>query len=139
MKPLTLPGSLESLQRLAEYVQTAAAAAGLDKKTEYRLRLAVDEIATNIITHGYSEAGLDGVLEVSAEVDEDGLTIRVEDTGATYDPMQQRASIDLDLPIEERPVGGLGVFLATKSVDRFSYERVPDRNRHTFFVRRDPT
>ena len=136
MEPLTLPGTLDSLGAIAKYIKAATTAAGLDKKTSYRLRLAVDEIATNIITHGYAEAGLDGVLELSSEMDEKCLTIRLEDTGAAYDSTERQTPDDLTHSLGERQTGGLGVFLAIQSVDKFLYERIGDRNWHTFIVNR---
>ena len=57
MESLTVSGTLDSLKTIAAYVLSAAENAGLEKKPAYKLRLAVDEIATNIIVHGYEEAG----------------------------------------------------------------------------------
>lgn len=138
MEPLTVPGTLESLGEIADYVKAAANSAGLDKKSSYRLRLAVDEIATNIITHGYVEAGGEGNLALQAEIDEQELTIVIEDTGIAYE-LQRQPPDSLDSPLEERQIGGLGVYLAIQNVDKFFYERVEDRNRHTFIVQRPAT
>jgi anti-sigma regulatory factor (Ser/Thr protein kinase) len=134
MEALTVPGTLDSLSVIGKYVLTAAATAGLDKKVSYRLRLAVDEIATNIITHGYDEANLEGVIKIRADIDETALTIYLEDTGAAYIPGQVSKRDDLHLPLEERPIGGLGVYLAIQGVDKFHYERLEGRNQHTFVV-----
>lgn len=128
MKPVTVPATLDSLEDIAEYVMAAATSAHLGKRASYRLRLAVDEIATNIIVHGYKEAGLQGALELHAEIDEGVLTITIEDSGAAYDP-RQAAVPDTTMPLEQRPIGGLGVYLAIRSVDEFLYERVGERNR----------
>jgi anti-sigma regulatory factor (Ser/Thr protein kinase) len=136
MESLTVPGTLDSLATIGQYVLAAATAAGLDKKVAYRLRLAVDEIATNIITHGYEEANREGVLDLQAIIDETALTIFLEDTGATYTPGQTSERSDLRLPLEERPIGGLGVYLAVQNVDKFLYEQIGNRNRHTFVVYR---
>ena len=136
MERLTVPGTLDSLGDIRDYVTAAANAASLEKKAIYRLNLAVDEIATNIITHGYGEAGREGDVHVIAEVDDKALTIHVEDTGAAYDPDQVQTPDSLDQPADQRPIGGLGVFLAIQSVDKFLYERDGDRNRHTFIVNR---
>ncbi len=136
MKPLTVPGTLDSLGTVADYVKMAAAEAGLDKKVSYRLRLAVDEIATNIITHGYAEAGREGHLELQADVGQEALTISIEDTGVAYEVPHEPPD-SLDSPLEERQVGGLGVYLATQNVDKFRYERLRGRNRHTFVVMRE--
>ena len=138
METLTVPGTLDSLSKIAQYVSAGATAAGLDKKASYRLRLAVDEIATNIIVHGYEEAGLEGSLEVQADINEQDFTILIEDTGMAYDPTQKALPANLELPLEQRQIGGLGVYLAIEGVDKFSYERVGNRNRNIFIVNRNP-
>ena len=72
-----------------------------------------------------------GALELRADIDDRALTVSIEDSGVAYDPRQTPVP-DTSLPLEERPIGGLGVYLAMKSVDEFLYERVGDRNRSTF-------
>lgn len=138
MEPLTVPGTLDSLSAIAQYVISAAAAAGLDKKASYNLRLAVDEIATNIITYGYEEGKQQGDVKLSADINEQTLTILIEDTAVAFDPFQKLGVEEqrVNLPIEERPIGGFGVYLAIKGVDKFMYERVGDRNRNIFIVNR---
>jgi serine/threonine-protein kinase RsbW len=136
MEYLTVPGTPDSLEAIAEFAAQAAAAAGLDEETSYRLYLAVDEIATNIIAHGYAERGIKGELELWVGIEEKILTIYIEDTGPSYNPSQYRRPDDLDLPLNQRQVGGLGVYLAMRSVDKFLYERVGNRNRHTLIMNR---
>jgi anti-sigma regulatory factor (Ser/Thr protein kinase) len=139
MQPsLTVPATLDSLSTIAEYVITASAAAGLDKKAAYGCRLAVDEIATNIIMYGYGQAGYEGVLYLQADIDEQALTISIEDTGLAYNPCETHLpdEDELKLPLEERAIGGLGIYLALHEVDKFFYERVGDKNRNTFIMYR---
>ncbi len=134
MEILKVPGNLDSLQIIAEFLKELSNQAGLEKKTLYKLRLAVDEIVTNIIIHGYEEAGLSGDIEIKAQIDEKSLTIVVEDTGYEFDPTKQKPPENLNSPLEERKVGGLGVFLAIHAVDEFVYERIEDRNSNKFVV-----
>ncbi|MDJ0506236.1 MAG: ATP-binding protein [Nostocales cyanobacterium LE14-WE12] len=136
METLTVSGTLDSLEAIATYIKTAAESAALDKKATYKLRLAVDEIATNIIIHGYEEAGLQGQLKISATLGESTLTICIEDTGARYDPHDKVtvAAQELNKPLEERQIGGLGVYLAIQGVDQYLYEREGDKNRNIFIV-----
>ena len=136
LPPLSVTGTLESLSAVRDFVTGAAKAADLDERATYRLNLAVDEIATNVVLHGYEEAGLTGELVLSAEVDERTLTIHLDDAGAGYDPDEHDVLAELDRPIEERRIGGLGVFLARQRVDGFSYWRIGNRNRHTFMINR---
>jgi serine/threonine-protein kinase RsbW len=139
MDPLTLPATLESLDPLVQYVLSAAAAAGLDRKAAYRLRLAVDEIVTNIITHGYADAHVDGDVVVEASVGEERLIITLEDSAPAFDPREQDDPDHLNKPSDERPIGGLGVFLALKSADEFDYEYRDHKNRNILTMKRpDP-
>lgn len=134
MEPLVVPGTLDSLGAIRDYVRAAAAAAGLDKTATYRLSLAVDEIASNIVMHGYDEAGLKGEIRVRSEVGDQTLKIHLEDTGATYDVASFKDPENLHRPFAERTEGGLGVYLATQGVDGLTYATEQGRNRHTFVV-----
>lgn len=134
---LTVSGNLENLSAIAEWVMQVAKQANLDKKTTYKLRLAVDEIATNIIVHGYQEAGKHGKISVSYKLEPERLSIFLEDTGVIFDPTQQPKPNNFNLPLEARKIGGLGIYLAIQGVDRFIYERSGDRNRTTFIIYRN--
>lgn len=136
MDALTVPATLESLDPIVQYVLAAAAAAGLDRKASYRLRLAVDEIATNIVTHGYAEAHLSGDVVVSADIDDQTLTVILEDWAPRYDPREKEDPDHLGKPLHERPIGGLGVFLVFESVDEFAYEYRDKKNRNILIMKR---
>ena len=137
LEPLTLPGQTDYLSQLMDYVTWAAAACELPEAAIYRLSLAVDEIATNIVLHGYKSAGRSGNLTIWAETTADQLIISLEDTGEPFDPRQVPQPSDLDRPLEERRDGGLGIFLALWGVDGFSYERRGDMN-HSEFIMEQP-
>ncbi|MBW4481322.1 MAG: ATP-binding protein [Tildeniella torsiva UHER 1998/13D] len=136
MEQLTVPGELASLKLIAEFVLAEASKVGLDKKASYRLRLAIDEIATNIILYGFHESAQKGDLHLSATTDNSKLEIAIEDSAIPFDPINARQveATELERPLEERQVGGLGVYLAIQGVDQFRYERVSDRNRNIFVM-----
>lgn len=135
MDKLLVPGVLDSLDEIGRFVTAAAREAGLDSKAAYRLRLASDEIATNIITHGYQEQNRSGDVLISAQIEAERLVITLDDTAVPFDPRQLAAVETLELPLEERPLGGLGVFLVLKSVDDFRYERVDKVNRNVLIMK----
>lgn len=138
MEPLTVPAKLESLEAVGRYVMSGTELAAIDRKRAYQLRLSVDEIVTNIIVHGYQEAGLQGNVVLRMTVDPMALTLVVEDTAIAFDPRQVPDPSNLDDPIEDRAIGGLGVYLALRGVDEFQYERVDDSNRNIFVMLRTP-
>ncbi|MEB3340998.1 ATP-binding protein [Okeania sp.] len=138
MELLILPGTLDNLGKVRKYIKSAAAEAGLEKKASYKLCLAVDEIVTNIITHGYNEAGLSGDIRIQAEIDEESLTINIEDTGKHYDPTDpdilEEETLTTQKTLEERSIGRLGIFLIYESVDKFIYEKLNPGNRNILVV-----
>ena len=136
MKTLRLPGTVDSLPAIGAYVAQAAAEAGLDEPAAYGLRLAVDEIATNAVVHGYQEAGQSGDLVISADRTAHTLTVVLEDSSPPYDPRLTPPPESLDQPLEKRPVGGLGIYLARQGVDAYRYDFVDGRNRHSFMMNR---
>ena len=137
---LTVSASLAAIEEIGTYLAAAAEDAGLSRRDAYRLRLAVDELATNVIVHGYQESGIEGQLVVRTERIDEGVVVTLEDTGPEFDPraLEMPEEDDLTLSIDERSVGGLGIFLAIKSVDGFSYERRGSTNVTTLTVRRRP-
>ncbi len=136
MEPLHIPANLDFLDNVGHYVLKVAEQAGLPKKKAYRLRLAVDELATNIINYGYANVPTDAGLVINAILEPTQLKIILEDSGLAYDPRQREFDESiLSKPIEERPIGGLGIFLALKNVDEFTYQALENRNISCFVVK----
>jgi anti-sigma regulatory factor (Ser/Thr protein kinase) len=110
----------------------------LEKKKAYGLRLAMDEVATNIITHGYEENGKSGSIIISGHMTDTELILVLEDTAPPFDPrsLLSPEPSDLKRPLEERQVGGLGVYLAFKALDRFDYQHTGTHNRNVFVMHR---
>lgn len=133
MQEKIFPGTLDSLALVRAYVSEAARAAGLDSGKTYNLCLAVDEIATNIVLHGYEEVNLKGDIVVEASQEGGQLTIRLLDHGRTYDP-QQVQKPNLENPLKQA-TGGWGVFLGKNGVDLFDYTSTDSGNVHRFVVR----
>ena len=139
MNPLprtTFPAQMDSLGLIRDYVKAAAAAASLGKSAAYQLMLAIDEIATNVLVHGYEEKGLTGELAIASTLEDGKLQLVLEDTGEPFDPrtMELPDESDFSKPLEDRPIGGLGIYLAFVGVDRFDYRREGDRNLNIFEV-----
>ena len=90
------------------------------------INLALDEVLMNVIEYRYEDDG-DHEITVTMAVEDGVLTIEVEDDGRPFDPLQAPPP-DLDLPIEERPVGGLGIHLVRSMMEAVEYQRRGGRN-----------
>ena len=85
----------------------------------FKIRLAVEEVVENVVRYAY-ENGL-GWLEINVELGENGvLKIKLRDGGVPFDPLAKEDP-DLTLSVEDRPIGGLGIFLCKKLMDDVSY------------------
>lgn len=136
-EPVSFPGTLEALEPLRIYVKEAGDAAGLDRPAVYNLCLAVDEIATNVVLYGYEAAGLSGDITVRSVNNGRTLEIILLDHAKPYDPSSHvdPTAESLEAPLEERPIGGLGIMLAKDAVDDLQYESSAAGNTHRFVVK----
>ena len=83
------------------------------------LVLAVDEVVTNVIQHGYR--GQSGEIEIDIERTPDAVVVTVSDQAPPFDPTRL-PDPDITLPLELRPEGGMGVYMARRSVDGMTHQ-----------------
>lgn len=130
---LTLRNDLAEIPRLAEAVDHYCACAGIPAATAYSVNLALDELITNVVSYGYDD-GASHAIRVSLRVGGGLLTTEIEDDGKPFDPLD-RADPDVDADVDDRKVGGLGIFLVKRMMDSVRYQRSGDRN-HLVMVKR---
>lgn len=133
----SFPAVSDSLPPIREFIAGFGGPAGLDRAQLYKLCLAVDEIATNIINHGYLEAGITGgTIDVSLSADEKRLKVAIEDTALPFNPLEFNVPGEdlLSRPLEERPIGGLGIMLARENVDEYRYDYKDGKNHNVFIM-----
>lgn len=127
---ITRAAYLESLSDFREFLKEhCREVPGVSDEVLYDIQLAVDEACTNIITHGY--AGMDpGSIILDLEVEPGKLTLSLTDFGKAFEP-DSAPLPDVDAPIEERELGGFGLFFIQQSVDHMEYRVTEDGNTMT--------
>lgn len=126
---LILSNDLSEIPRLAEAVEAFVEPFAPGMKDVLAIQLALEEAVTNIIEHGY-QADPAGTRRFTVElaVPEAGrIRMVITDDAPAYDPLA-RPPVNLDLPIEDRPIGGLGVHLVKNLMQLAFYERDADKN-----------
>jgi anti-sigma regulatory factor (Ser/Thr protein kinase) len=108
------PAALDRLEALCR-------AAGLAEPVVLELRLVAEEVVTNVAKYGYAP-GAAAAMEVRVSMDDDAVSLEFRDQGEPFDPLAQTPP-DLDVPLEERPVGGLGLTLVRALVEQAGYVR----------------
>ncbi len=121
MKELTVPAVIGSLDKVTAFVNEQLESADCSMRTQMQIDVAVDEIFANIASYAYAPGT--GVVKVRVEMLEApaAIVITFIDTGRPFDPMA-REDPDVTLSAEERQIGGLGIFLAKKTMDDMRYE-----------------
>ena len=116
MKKLKLVPSLESMEQVTDFVEQELETVGVSMKVIAQINIAVDEVFSNIAR--YSGAN-DATVGVSVE--DERITLRFADNGRPYDPTG-KPDPDTTLSVEDRNIGGLGIFMVKKSMDTVVYE-----------------
>jgi anti-sigma regulatory factor (Ser/Thr protein kinase) len=125
---ITRAAHLESLEDFRQFIKEhCIGLPGVTDEVLYDVQLAVDEAGTNIVTHGYAD--LDpGSIILDLEMAPDQLTITLTDFGHSFEPSNAPIP-DVDAPIEERALGGFGLFFIQQSVDVVDYQVTEDGNK----------
>ena len=95
----------------------------------YFANLAIEELVTNCIKYGYEDAG-EHIIEIKLRISGNELALTVTDDGHPFNPLELPAP-DTQLPVQDRPIGGLGIHLLRQMSDRMEYVRADGRNRIT--------
>jgi anti-sigma regulatory factor (Ser/Thr protein kinase) len=123
---MSVPSDAAKLSMLTQFLHEFWSAADLPPAETVTFELALEEIFMNVVTHG-SPAGRVPLVEVSLALRDGCLTLRIEDDGPSFDPLSLAAP-DVTASLEERRVGGLGVYLVRQMMDAVSYQRLGGRN-----------
>ena len=125
---ITRAAYLESLTDFREFLKEhCAGLPGVTAEILYDIQLAVDEACTNIISHGYAD--LDpGSIILDLETAPKNLTITLTDFGHSFEPSSAPMP-DVNAPIEERELGGFGLFFIQQSMDNMDYQVTEDGNK----------
>jgi serine/threonine-protein kinase RsbW len=129
---LRISADVRRLSEVREFIRQQAADMGADAETTDDMVLAVDELTTNSILHGYR--GEEGVVEVEVGHEGSSMVVRVRDQAPPFNPTRM-PDPDTTLPLELRPKGGLGIYLSREVSDGLVYRRTGDGNETTIVKR----
>lgn len=131
---LKVKALLENVPLAIDFVTRLATAGGLDAQALYQVQVSVDEVCANIVHHAY--AGMEpGDMEISCYFDDCAFVIQVHDWGQRFEP-NEVADPDLSAPLDERSLGGLGLFLVRQFMDHIKFTFDEERGNRLTMVKR---
>jgi serine/threonine-protein kinase RsbW len=125
-KRITLTNRIGEIQSLAGMIEELGESWALGPMLTMHINLVLEEAISNIIFYGYKDDS-EHSIHIDLSVEEQILRIRIEDDGIPFDPTAKTMP-DLTLSVEDRPIGGLGIYLITQLMDTVHYERTDDKN-----------
>lgn len=130
---LRITAQLENLSVVRRFVRETAVAFGVVPDAIPDVLLAVDEAVTNIIVHGYKDQA--GTIEVEVRLEVDSLVVSVRDEAPSFDPTTV-PSPDLSLPLEQRRLGGMGIYMMRQITDELTHRIIPQGGNELTIVKR---
>lgn len=124
--------SPEALGRLTDDVTAFLRGAGVDARAVHHVALVIEEILTNVATHGGCP---DAPATVALEVQPDRIAGEIGDRGTHFD-LRDAVPPDIEASIEDREIGGLGLYLVRELTSALDYRREGEQNWTTFCIRR---
>lgn len=125
-RTLTINNDIEESAKLYPFIEEIGTALHLDEATLSPVNLAIEEALVNSVLYAYPK-GTKGKVELTAEW-KDGtkeLVFTLKDQGIPFNPLEAKEA-DTTLGLEERPIGGLGIFLVRSLMSEVAYQRTPD-------------
>jgi anti-sigma regulatory factor (Ser/Thr protein kinase) len=126
IKHFVIENQVEELTTLADKIAALAEKWQLPQALALNINLAIEEALTNIIFYAFPDNNKHEI-KVSVRLSDNMLTIKITDKGIPFNPLSQQQP-DITLSAEERPVGGLGIFLITQMMDKMHYTRHKNQN-----------
>jgi anti-sigma regulatory factor (Ser/Thr protein kinase) len=121
-----LSNNLSELNTLNKKIDAFGIQIGLTTKVKFEINLVLEEIFTNIVSYGYRDEK-EHWITVTISSENDAITIRIEDDGIPFNPLESEKP-DLKCPVGERPIGGLGIHLVKHYTKYCAYERCRNKN-----------
>ena len=122
---LSIPEDEDALEQTLDRVDELAETHDWPPASAYQIRLAIEEIVLNVIKYGVVGGGR---IDIDIAPAPDAVSVRISDNGKAFDPTHDPVAPDTDAELQDRPIGGLGVFLVGRVMDEFHYVREQDLN-----------
>lgn len=130
---LEIDSKLENLCVIADFIATAMRQLSIDEEMILKVQTAADEACTNVIQHGYSGKG--GIIAISCELQDEDFVITIRDKGISCDPNSVPPP-DLEVDLDQRIIGGLGIYLMKTLMDDISYSCDPEKGNELIMKKR---
>lgn len=123
---IVLNNDIQEVKQLNVFVSDVCATVHLDDDTATNVELAIEEAVVNVMNYAYPYEW-EGKIHVKAYASAGKLFFEISDSGIPFDPTKAKEA-DISLSVQQRSIGGLGIYLIRKYMDNMEYKRIEGRN-----------
>ncbi len=127
MNEWTFEATIDNIPSMIDRVNEQLESLDCPMKAQMQIDVAMDEVLANIASYAYGSGTGEATMRFEFEPDTRMVSITFIDSGIPYDPLA-KPDPDVTLSVEQRDVGGLGIFLVKKTMDDMTYAREDGRN-----------
>ncbi|MBR0383016.1 MAG: anti-sigma factor antagonist [Eubacterium sp.] len=127
LKEITVGADAANLGKVMKFVSDRLEEVGCPLRSKMKIEVSVEEVFVNIASYAYEGESGDVSLRLEVEGNPPTAVLTFKDCGKPYNPLAKEDP-DVDLPADEREIGGLGIFLIKKSMDQIHYEYAEGQN-----------
>lgn len=127
MAEIRVPARVDHLDQVIAFVDGQLEALDCPMKAQMQIDVAVEEVFVNIASYAYAPGTGEAAISLRLSDDQKTVTIEFQDSGIPFDPLA-KADPDVTLSAEERKIGGLGIYMVKKSMDRILYRYENGKN-----------
>lgn len=127
MKEVTVAAAIENISFVTGFVDDFLDGQECSRKAKMQINIAIDEIFSNISYYAYQNETGQVTMKVDMQENPKAVCITFIDCGIPYNPLEKEDP-DITLSIEEREIGGLGIYMVKKNMDEMEYEYSEGKN-----------
>lgn len=128
MKKITIAATVENIETVTDFVNEQLEQLGCSLKIQMQIDVAIDEIFGNICHYAYSSGIGEATVQVETEDNPAAVIITFTDSGVMFNPLEKEDP-NTALSLEEKQIGGLGIFIVKKTMDEVSYKYEDGQNK----------
>lgn len=134
---INVAGDLPAITEAKDAIEAFCARRDVPERVTLSLSLAVDELLVNVVNHGGQDTGAVPDIRLRVRLEHNQLVTELSDSGQPFNPLDAPPP-ELDLDLDDKPVGGLGIHLVRQLMDEVQYRREGAYNRVTLRQRLNP-
>lgn len=125
-KSIILANDISEINKLSQFIDEIGEEFSLTPDIVFNLNLVLEEAVANVINYAYPKEEHQSIY-LSAKLQDSSIVFVLTDTGKEFDPTMAPEA-DITLSAEDRPIGGLGIFLIRQIMNQVKYERIEGKN-----------